>query len=152
MHFNHNFIFIFFFFLKNQLEKLEAAKAAWLVCLSYLALLGSFCFFWVLLDQFLLTLLGFLLSLTEPYWALLGLTGPYWVLLGLTEPYWALLGFTGPYWALLGDLLHLLNWLTNVRTLQLIGLLSQPKSVGTRSGPPPKFGIFHTFFFDRFPI
>ena len=52
----------------NQLEKLEAAKAAWLVLLSltgpYLALLG----------------------LTGPY---LSLTGPYWILLGL---YWALLG------------------------------------------------------------
>ena len=36
----------------NQLEKLEAAKAAWLVCLS-------------------------LLSLTGPYWALLGFSGPY---------------------------------------------------------------------------
>ena len=40
----------------NQLEKLEAAKAAWLVCLS-------------------------LLSLTRPYWALLDCTGPYWALL-----------------------------------------------------------------------
>ena len=37
----------------NQLEKLEAAKAAWLVCLC-------------------------LHSLTGSYWALLGLTGPYW--------------------------------------------------------------------------
>ena len=37
----------------NQLEKLEAAKTAWLV---FLILLG----------------------LTEPYWALLGLTEPYW--------------------------------------------------------------------------
>ena len=35
----------------NQLEKLEAAKAALLVCLTSL--------------------------LTEPYWALLGLTEPY---------------------------------------------------------------------------
>ena len=50
----------------NQLEKLEAAKAAGLVYLS-------------------------LLSLTGPYWVLLGLTGPYWVLLGLTGPYLALL-------------------------------------------------------------
>ena len=37
----------------NQLEKLEAARVAWLVCLS-------------------------LLSLTGPYWALLDLTGPFW--------------------------------------------------------------------------
>ena len=43
----------------NQLEKLEAAKAAWLVYLSLLSLTGSF-----------LALLG----LTRPYWALLGLT------------------------------------------------------------------------------
>ena len=43
----------------NQLEKLEAAKAAGLVCLS-------------------------LLSLTGPYWALVSLTGPYWALLSLT--------------------------------------------------------------------
>ena len=53
----------------NQLEKLEAAKAAGLVCLS-------------------------LLSLTGPYLALLSLTGPYWALLGLTGPYCALLGLT----------------------------------------------------------
>ena len=44
-------------FSRNQLEKLEAAKAARLVCLS-------------------------LLSLT--YWVLLGPSGPYWALLGLT--------------------------------------------------------------------
>ena len=43
----------------NQLEKLEAAKAAWLV----------------------------LLGLTGPYLALLGHTLPYWALLGLTGPY-----------------------------------------------------------------
>ena len=68
----------------NQLEKLEAAKAAWPV---YLCLLG----------------------LTWPYWALLGLTGPYWALTGpyrallnLTGPYWASLALNGPYWALLG--------------------------------------------------
>ena len=49
----------------NQLEKLEAAKAAWLVCLSLLSLPGSFLVllgftwsFWVLLGEFLLTLLG----------------------------------------------------------------------------------------------
>ena len=51
----------------NQLEKLEAAKAAWLVSLS-------------------------ILSLTRPYWALLNLTGRYWTLLDLIESYWALLG------------------------------------------------------------
>ena len=50
----------------NQLEKLEAAKAAWLVCLSLLSLTGSF---WVVLGQFLLTLR----SHTGLYWALLGL-------------------------------------------------------------------------------
>ena len=55
--------------ITNQLEKLEAAKAAWLVYLS-------------------------LLSHTGPYLALLGLTGPYWALLGLTEPYLALIGVT----------------------------------------------------------
>ena len=43
--------------MNNQLEKLEAAKAALLVCLR-------------------------LLGLTGPYWALLGLTRPYWALLG----------------------------------------------------------------------
>ena len=71
----------------NQLEKLEAAKAAWLVCLSLLSLTGPYLA---------------LLSLTWPYWALLGLTGPYWASLGLTGPYLVLLGLTGPYWALLG--------------------------------------------------
>ena len=40
---------------KNQLEKLVAAKAAWLVGLSLLSLTGSFLLF---LGQFLLTLLG----------------------------------------------------------------------------------------------
>ena len=63
----------------NQLEKLEAAKAACLVYLSLLSLTGSF-----------LALLG----LTKPYWALLSLTGHYWAILGLTRPYWALLGLT----------------------------------------------------------
>ena len=57
---------------KNQLEKLEAAKAARLVCLS-------------------------LLSLTGPYWTVLGLTGPDWASLSLTIK--VLLGLTGPYWA-----------------------------------------------------
>ena len=60
----------------NQLEKLEAEKAA---CLVYLSLL----------------------CLTGPYWALLGPTGPYWAILGHSGPYWALLGLTRPYWALL---------------------------------------------------
>ena len=62
---------------KNQLEKLEAAKAAWLVGLSFL-------------------------SLTGPYWALLGYTGLYWAVLGCTGLYWAVLGCTGPYLATLG--------------------------------------------------
>ena len=60
----------------NQLEKLEAARSAFL----------------------LLPLVTFP-GITRPYWALLGLTGPYWALLGLTWPYWALLGLTGPYFA-----------------------------------------------------
>ena len=62
----------------NQLEKLEAARSAYL---------------WLPL----VTLLG----VDRPYSALLGLTRPYWALLGLTGPYWAFLGLTGPYWALL---------------------------------------------------
>ena len=57
----------------NQLEKLEAEKATWLV----LALLG----------------------LTRPYRTLLSLTWPYLALLGLTGPYWALLGLNGPNFA-----------------------------------------------------
>ena len=51
----------------NQLEKLEAAKADWLVCLSLLSLTGSF----------------LVLGSYWPYWALLSLTGPYLALLGL---------------------------------------------------------------------
>ena len=54
-------------FLKNQLEKLEAAKAARLVCHSLLRL-----------TVFFLVLLGpsgsIFTDLTEPYLALLGLT------------------------------------------------------------------------------
>ena len=50
----------------NQLEKLEAARSAYL-WLPFLALL----------------------SLTGPYWALIGLTGFYFALLGLTGPNWA---------------------------------------------------------------
>ena len=46
-------------FVINQLEKLEAAKAAWLVCLSLLSLTGHSWSFWVL---------------TGPYLAILGLT------------------------------------------------------------------------------
>ena len=61
----------------NQLEKLEAARSAYL-WLPYLALMG----------------------LIGPYWALLVVTGPYWV--GLTWLYWVSLGLTGPFWALLG--------------------------------------------------
>ena len=49
-HFLHCIIFYIINVIYNQLEKLEAAKAAWLVCLSSL-------------------------SLTGPYWALLGCTG-----------------------------------------------------------------------------
>ena len=56
---------------QNQLEKLEAARSAYL----WLPLL------WL---PFLA-----LLSLSRPYWAFLGLTGPYWALLGLTSPYFA---------------------------------------------------------------
>ena len=78
------------FICRNQLEKLEAAKAAWLVCLSILSLTGSFL---LLLGQFLLTLLG----LTGPYWALLGFTGLYWAVLGCTGLFWAVLGCTGLY-------------------------------------------------------
>ena len=63
---------------KNQLEKLEAARSAYL-WLPYWAFLG----------------------LTQLYSALIGLTGPYLALLGLTGPYWALPGLTGPYLALL---------------------------------------------------
>ena len=59
-----NFI-IHFRMRSNQLEKLEAAKAAWLVYLAYWVLLGP----------------------SWPYWALLSLTGPYLALLGHTGPY-----------------------------------------------------------------
>ena len=48
-------IYLIFRFTNNQLEKLEAAKAALLVCLSLLSLTGSFL---VLLGQFSLTLPG----------------------------------------------------------------------------------------------
>ena len=72
---------LMFAYRKNQLEKLEAARSAYL---------------WLPL----VTLLG----VTRPYSALLGLNRPYWpysASLGLTGPHWALLGPTGPYWALL---------------------------------------------------
>ena len=67
-------------FAVNQLEKLEAAKAAWKVCLCLLSLTGTF----------LLTFPG----LSQPYWALLSLTGPYSALLRLTQPYLSLLSLT----------------------------------------------------------
>ena len=98
----------------NQLEKLEAARSAYLLYLPFLALpclSRPYCAF---LSQ---------LGLTGPYWALLSLLGfltrPYWALLGLTRPYWALLGLTGPYWALIGLTLHLSNWLTDELTVAL---------------------------------
>ena len=63
-------IFSVLLFKLNQLEKLEAAKAARLVCLSFLSLTGS-----------LLLLLGpsgsIFTDITGPYWALLGFTGLY---------------------------------------------------------------------------
>ena len=77
----------------NQLEKLEAAKAAWLVWPSLLSLTGSFL---VLLGPSgsFLVLLGlsasFWVKFYWPYRALLSFTGPYWALLGLTEHYLAL--------------------------------------------------------------
>ena len=83
----------------NQLEKLEAARSAFLLIplatfpgltRPYWALL---CFTWPYLA---------LHGLNGPYWALHGITGPYWILLGHTGPYWALLGLTWPYLALLG--------------------------------------------------
>ena len=58
-------------FLRNQLEKFEAAKAG-----------------------YLLLTVGYLTLVTFPYLSLHppGLTGPYWSLLVLTRPYWAFLG------------------------------------------------------------
>ena len=58
----------------NELEKLEAAKAAWLVCFNLLSLTASF----------LVLLVPSGLIFFWPYWALLSLTGPYLALLGLT--------------------------------------------------------------------
>ena len=77
-----------FNFIQNQLEKLEAARSAylWLPLVTLLGITGPY---------------SALLGLTRPYSALLGLTRPYSALLGLTGPYWALLSLTGPYLALL---------------------------------------------------
>ena len=76
-------IFSVLLFKLNQLEKLEAAKAARLVCLSFLSLTGS-----------LLLLLGPSGSIfTDIHWALLGPTGLNWAVLGCTGLYWALLSF-----------------------------------------------------------
>ena len=89
-----------YYYLCNQLEKLEAAKAAWLVWPSLLSITGSFL---VLLGPSgsFLVLLGlsgsFWVKFYWPYRALLSFTGSYWALMGLTEPYWALLSLTGPY-------------------------------------------------------
>ena len=91
----------------NHLEKLEAARSAYL--LLPLATFGY---------------------LSWPHTASLGLTGSYWTLPGLTGPYFALLGLHGHHRALLGILMgffEFANGLTNERTLRLIGLLSQPK-------------------------
>ena len=62
---------LFNLFMVNQLEKLEAARSAYL---------------WLPL----VTLLG----LTMSYWALLDFTRPYWASLCLTRPYLDLLGLT----------------------------------------------------------
>ena len=70
----YNLIFLRHEILNNQLEKLEAARSAYL-WLPYLALLG----------------------VTRPYYGLLGLTQPYSALLGLTWPYSASLGLTRPH-------------------------------------------------------
>ena len=74
---------------RNQLEKLEAARSAylWLPLVTLLGVIGRY---WALFD------------LTRPNSASLVLTRPYWALLGLTRPYCALLGLIVPYWALLG--------------------------------------------------
>ena len=65
----------------NQLEKLEAARSAYLF-LPLVTFPGPY-----------QALLGFTLL----YLALHGLNGPYWALLDLTEPYCALLGLTWHY-------------------------------------------------------
>ena len=59
--------------LTNQLENLEAVKAAWsvLICFALTVLAASFC------------------CLTGPWWTLMGFTGPYCALLCLTRPYFA---------------------------------------------------------------
>ena len=151
-------------FKTNQLEKLEAAKAAWLVCISLLSLTGSFLVplgplgstFTDFTGPYLV-LLGYpaFLSLTGPYLALRRLTGPYWALLSLTGPYWALLGHTGPYWALTGpywaffNLLTdwLTNWLTNVH-YDLLWLLLQPKTNDLKWWHDDMtYGIFYFYSF-----
>ena len=88
------------FYRQNQLEKLEAARSAYLLlpflifgfafpCLSftglYFALLNLTGSDWAILS---------LMGLNGPYWALLGLTGTNWALLGLTRHYWALPKYT----------------------------------------------------------
>ena len=92
----YNLIFLRHEILNNQLEKLEAARSAYL-WLPYSALLGLTGCYWSLTWPYLA-----LLGLTRPHSASLGLTEAYWALLGLSGPYQALLGLTGPYWALLG--------------------------------------------------
>ena len=97
-------------FIANQLEKLEAARSAylWLLLLAfaYLCLpLLTFAYLCLpLLSSAYLCLL-LLLSLLIPSCVLLVLTGPYWALLGLTWPYWALLDLTRLYLVLLSLLL-----------------------------------------------
>ena len=71
---------------QDQLEKLEAARSAFLL-LPFVIFPGLTRPYWALL------------CFTWPYLALHGLNGPYWALHGLTGPYWILLGHTAPYWA-----------------------------------------------------
>ena len=72
----------------NQLEKLEAARSAYIMLL-----LVIFPYLWLPFLAFRFTEPG-PLGLTAPDWALMGLTRPYLALLGLTLLYWALLGLT----------------------------------------------------------
>ena len=124
----------------NQLEKLEAAKAAWPVWLFLLGLTGSLRVLLGPSGPYLasLGLIGpywALLGLTGPYWALLGLTGLYWTLLGLTEPYWALLGLVGPYFAFTH---WLTNWLTDPLTnghYDLLGCFRPVQSIPSDCSP-----------------
>ena len=87
----YNLIFLRHEILNNQLEKLEAARSAYL-WLPYSALLGLTGCYWSLTWPYLA-----LLGRTHPYWALLGFAGPYCALPGLTSPYQALQGLIGPY-------------------------------------------------------